>query len=646
MAMEPYKTRKAPVHNGGNQAHLAGRARQAARKGWKLGIGATVGADGAHFRVWAPNASRAELILDTGRAIDMRREINGYFSVDAEAGAGTRYRYRLDGGQELPDPASRFQPEGPQGPSQVIDPDAYAWKDAAWKGIGIKGQVFYELHIGAFTPEGTLDAAALKLPLLKDIGVTAVELMPVDQTPGRWNWGYDHVNLFAPNFLYGDPEAFKRFVEEAHRLQLGVILDVVYNHFGPKDNYLGVFSADYFAKQDTEWGLAINFDGPGSRETREFFIQNACYWVSEFHLDGLRLDATQNISDKSPVHILAEISRRTREAAAPRRILLVAENEPQDVKLITPYEEGGYGLDALWTDDFHHSARVALTGLREAYLVDYKGDPQELISCVKRSFLFQGQFYGWQKKTRGTVVSGEPAERFVWYLQNHDQISNHLDGRRLNAWTQPGKYRALTALLLLSPQTPLLFMGQEFGATTPFSFFADIGRDLADSVFTGRKKFIAQFPSYAGTEAQALIPDPGREETFLNAKLNWKERGERREMVALHKDLLQLRSEDEVISVQARENIDGAVLGPSSFAVRYIGDGEDRLLLVNLGESHVIHPIPEPLLAPPAGAVWEPVWSSEDSRYGGGGETAELRGDAWHLPQESAVLFASVPDRL
>ncbi|MGH7791142.1 MAG: alpha-amylase family glycosyl hydrolase, partial [Thermodesulfobacteriota bacterium] len=362
-----------------------------------------------------------------------------------------------------------------------------------WCGVDIRGQVIYELHIGTFTREGTFDAAARELGELKSLGITLIEVMPVHEFPGRWNWGYDGVGLYAPAHVYGDANALRRFVDSAHSHGIGVILDVVYNHLGPDGNYLKEYSDTYFTdRYETDWGEPPNFDGPGSKEVREFFIRNACYWIAEFHMDGLRLDATQNIYDSGPFHVLAEISQRTRNAAKPKKIVLVGENEPQDAILIGPPEKGGYGLDALWNDDFHHSATVALTGRREAYYTDYRGEPQEFISAVKRGFLYQGQRYKWQKQPRGTAVTTEPASTFILFTQNHDQVANSLYGHRLHALTSPARYRAITALMLLAPGTPMIFMGQEFGASKPFLYFADYCEEvLAGSVHRGRKEFLA-----------------------------------------------------------------------------------------------------------------------------------------------------------
>jgi maltooligosyltrehalose trehalohydrolase len=641
---------------------------------WRLAVGANVGPEGVTFRVWAPKRARVDVVLesaaargetaadsgprgvatdatttaatDAPRIVPLARDGNGYFTgIVREAGPGTRYRYRLDGGEAYPDPCSRFQPEGPFGPSMVVDPDAYPWQDADWRGATMPGQVIYELHVGAFTPDGTLDAAARELDELARLGITLVELMPLAEFPGRFNWGYDGVEIYAPCHVYGDPDALRRFVDRAHALGIGVLLDVVYNHLGPAGCCLREFSDDYFTdRYDNEWGDAINFDGPGSAAVRDYFLENACYWIAEYHLDGLRLDATQSIHDGGPVHVLAELSRRARAAAGERSIVLIGENEPQDVRCLAPLDRGGHGLDALWTDDFHHSVRVALTGRREAYYTDHRGSAQELVSAVKRGFLYQGQRYVWQKKARGSRVTDEPAHAFVFYLQNHDQVANDPRGARLHHLANPGAVRAMTALLLLGPETPLLFMGQEFQAASPFFFFADHEGDLVHAVRRGRKQFLAQFPSYAEPESQARVPHPDDPATLDRSRLDLGERERHADAYRLHSDLLRLRREDAVIAAQRRDRIDGAVLGPAAFVLRWFGeDGDDRLLMVNLGTDFDYEPAPEPLLAPVDGGRWRLVWSSDDARYGGPGAVDPASADGWRVPGTSAYFFAAAP---
>jgi maltooligosyltrehalose trehalohydrolase len=619
----------------------------------RLPVGAEImPAGGVHFRVWAPRRRSVELVLETAgeessedqsHSVKLEPEADGYFSGHvSEATAGMLYRYRLDGAADLyPDPATRFQPQGPHGPSQIIDASRFHWTDAGWQGTPLRGQVIYEMHIGTFTREGTWEAASRELAELAAAGITVLEVMPVADFPGRFGWGYDGVNLFAPTRLYGEPDDFRRFVDRAHAAGLGVILDVVYNHIGPDGNYLLQFATDYFTdRYKNEWGEAVNFDGPHSVPVREFFLANAEYWIDEFHLDGLRLDATQQIFDESREHILAALSRRVRQAARDRATLIVAENEAQHVQLVRPLDQGGYGLDGLWNDDFHHSAMVALTGHNEAYYTDYLGNPQELLSAVKWGYLYQGQRYSWQKQRRGTAALDQSPARFVTFIQNHDQVANSGRGLRCHLLTSPGRYRAMTALFLLAPGTPMLFQGQEFAASSPFLFFADHNPDLARLVRRGRAKFLSQFRSLALPEMQACLPDPSNAATFESCKLDFSERHSHRESYALHRDLLHLRREDPVFRAQRQRGVDGAVLGAQAFVLRYFAeDGHDRLLLVNLGRDLHLDPAPEPLLAPPEGKTWDIQWSSEDVRYGGSGTAPLDTEEGWRIPGEATVAL-------
>jgi maltooligosyltrehalose trehalohydrolase len=377
---------------------------------------------------------------------------------------------------------------------------------------------------------------------------------------------------------------------------------------------------------------------------REFITANAGYWIDEFHMDGLRLDATQDIHDDSSEHVLVAIGRRVREAARGRRTVIVAENEPQHARLARPVAAGGYGLDALWNDDFHHSAMVALTGRREAYYSDYRGAPQEFVSAVKRGFLYQGQRYAWQQKARGTATDGLAPAALVAYLQNHDQIANSLRGLRAHALASPARNRALTALLLLAPWTPLLFQGQEFSASAPFLFFSDLSPELSGPVRSGRAEFLRQFKSLQSDRVLAHVPDPTSPETFDRCKLDLGERERHCEAYRLHCDLLRLRRTDPVFRAQRRGGVDGAVLGSTAFALRFTGEGGDeRLLLVNLGGDETLSPAPEPLLAPPEGRAWALMWSSEAPEYGGGGTPAPDPDGAPHLPGESAVVMRPEP---
>jgi maltooligosyltrehalose trehalohydrolase len=420
-----------------------------------------------------------------------------------------------------------------------------------------------------------------------------------------------------------------------------VVLDVVYNHQGPDGSCLTRFSRDYFTdRYRTEWGSAFNFDGEHSEPVREFILANAAYWIDEFHLDGLRLDATQSIYDSSAEHITAAVTRQVRRSARGRSTIVVAENEPQDTRLALPVERNGYGMDALWNDDFHHSARVALTSRTEAYYTDYRGTPQEFISTAKWGYLYQGQFYEWQRKRRGTSSLRLNPENFIIFIQNHDQIANSGRGERIHRLTSPGKYRAMTALLLLMPGTPMLFQGQEFAASGPFLYFADHAAPVAGYVNKGRKEFLAQFKSLAPGEVQALLADPVDPDTFERSKLDFSERERNAEALALHKDLLRLRRDDPVFRTRQAGGVDGAVLGPEAFVLRYFEEnGDDRLLIINFGLEQDLIPAPEPLLAPPANKQWEILWSSEDFRYGGSGTAALDPVGRWRLPGEAALVM-------
>lgn len=609
-------------------------------------LGAWITGGGVHFRVWAPQHKHVEVIFEDknhpSAALDHQE--GGYFyGFVPKLTAGALYKFRVDRKTVSPDPCSRYQPQGPHGPSMIVDPRSFKWQDRSWqkKGLKLKGQVIYELHVGTFSPQGNYAGITRELPELKELGVTVLEIMPIAEFPGRWNWGYDGVSLFAPAHVYGTPDELRDLINEAHKLHMAVILDVVYNHLGPDGNYLKTFSQDYFTKKHkTDWGEAINFDGPQSAAVRNFYVRNACYWIDEFHFDGLRLDATQNIYDSGKKHILAEITEAVRREALPKEIIIVAENEPQDINLARPLSRGGYGIDALWNDDFHHSAHVAATGKREAYYTDYLGHPQEFLSMLKRGFLYQGQYYAWQKKVRGTYVDDAiKAEQFIVFLENHDQVANSLDGRRLAESVDSGVHRALTASTLLGPQTPMLFMGQEFASTSPFLFFADHNADLAPSVFKGRKDFLAQFPSLRSSKKFLL--DPKDDEAFESSKLDFSQRQTHQHIYLLHKDLLQLRRKDEVFSKQDRTALEGAVLNDQAFAVRYTGKRSDRLLIINLGDDFDFTPCPQPLLAPLPESSWMCIWSSDDVMYGGRGTVECIKDKGWFIPARSAHVFAT-----
>ena len=600
---------------------------------------------GVEFRIWAPKRKEVRVTLEGG-PVQLKADTGGYFSgIAPSASAGSLYKFKLDNDDYLyPDPESRFQPDGPHGHSQVIDPATFHWTDAVWQGIGAQGQVVYEMHIGTFTQEGTWDAARAQLAELASIGITVIELMPIAEFSGRRGWGYDGVNIFAPTRLYGTPDDAKRFIDEAHGHGLGVILDVVYNHFGPDGNYIKSFADEYFTdKHKNDWGESINFE---PRPVRDFYLDNASYWIEEFHFDGLRLDATQDIYDTSPEHIIAAIAKRVRKAAGNRKAYLVAENEPQHSWVVDPVEAGGHGIDALWNDDFHHTALVAMTGRKEAYYTDYRGSPQEFISAAKYGYLYQGQRYQWQKKRRGTPALDLNPWNFIAYLMNHDQVANSARGDRLNVITDPALYRAMSALLMLGPATPMLFQGQEFGATTPFLYFCDHEAALCELVNTGRRKFLGQFRSLAQSEMQNVFDHPGDLPAFERSRLNLNERVTNERVYSLYKDLMRLRREDPVFNSPRRRGIDGAVLSDNAFLLRFFGNAhDDRLLIVNLGTDLHLDPAPEPLLAPPRGHHWHVLWSSEHPKYGGTGTFPPETKENWRVAGHSALALAPVADK-
>ena len=614
------------------------RAAPVASVARRLPIGAELSEHGVHFRVWAP--AHAKLALAVGdppeREIPMRPEPGGYHAVFVEGlGAGARYRFRA-GDALRADPASRFQPDGPFGASEVIDPVDHAWTDVGWRGITEPyRQVIYELHVGTFTREGTWAAAIEHLPRLAELGITTVEMMPVGDFAGRRGWGYDGVDLFAPSRLYGTPAELRRFVDRAHGLGLAVLLDVVYNHLGPAGNELFELAPEFRRANATgEWGDLLDFSRRG---VRDFFVANAAYWIDEFHLDGLRLDATQAILDHGEPHILAELVHRARTAAGARRIFIVAENEPQDTALVAEH-----GLDALWNDDFEHTSRVALTGVTDGYLHDYRGAPQELVSAVLRGFLYQGQIYAWQRNPRGTPTTGLPPARFVHYLENHDQIANFACGRRLVELADPASLRAMTALLLLGPQLPMLFQGQEYGSTRRWRFFADHAGDLADAVRTGRAAFGRQFERLADPAMAEELGDPNAPARFEACVLEPIEQRRAGPWLELHRDLLAIRRADPTFTDQRPGILEGAVLGERAFCLRWHAPAADRLLLVNLGRTMRETVLPEPLLAPPRDTGWRAAWSSEHPRYGGAGTPEPFTRARLALPARAAVLC--VPD--
>jgi malto-oligosyltrehalose trehalohydrolase len=489
-------------------------------------FGAEVQADGAvRFRLWAPSHREVKIEL-VGEAVVMRLIGEGWHElVTDRARADTRYRFVLADGLRVPDPASRYQPQDVHGPSAVIDPAAYVWHDAGWSGRPWDEAVIYELHVGAFTPAGTFRAAIAKLDHLVALGVTTIELMPIGDFPGRWNWGYDGTLPYAPDSSYGRPEDLKALVEAAHTRRLMVLLDVVYNHFGPEGAYVHAIAPETFTdRYKTPWGAAINFDGPHCRPIREFIIHNALYWIEEFHFDGLRLDAVHAIHDNSPTHLLQELAERVRAAAPDRHVHLVLENEENEAKYLERGENGKpRRYTAQWNDDVHHVLHVAASGEAEGYYADYKGDADKLGRALAEGFVFQGELMPYRGRPRGTPSADLPPSAFVAFIQNHDQVGNRAFGDRLTQFAPAAAVRAIAAVCLLLPQIPMLFMGEEWGAPQPFPFFCDFGSDLADAVREGRRNELARFPEFRGLEALERIPDPMAEETFASAKLHWED---------------------------------------------------------------------------------------------------------------------------
>jgi maltooligosyltrehalose trehalohydrolase len=608
-------------------------------------LGATVSATGVSFRVWAPTAESVRVEFpDPGiEPVGLTKSSSGYFFGHSPgAGHGTAYRYALDSRASYPDPYSRYQPQGPHGPSMAIDAARYEWTDHTWEGLDPSRQIVYELHVGTLTRTGTYDQAAEHLAHLRDLGITAIELLPVNEFVGKFGWGYDGVNLFAPFHHYGTPDELRRLVDRAHAHGLGVILDVVYNHFGFDGNYLDQFDSQYLDHAaENPWGGAPNF---ACDAMRRMVIDNAAYWIREFHIDGLRLDATQNIHDPDHPRLLASLVGAARAAAGSRSIVVSAEDYLQRTPLLASVRDGGPQMDQVWNDDFHHAARVALTGSHAGYFRDYRGRAQELVSALRHGYLFQGQYDGWKKGSRGTAVQAEPLWAFVVFTQNHDQLANTLFGQRLHLLTSPGKYRALTAALLLGPGTPLIFMGQEFSASTPFAYFADYAGDTARQVRNGRRRETLGFDPYADPAAQACLLDPCSYETVVRSTLDFSECARNEATLRLFRDLMWMRRKDAILNTRPLVRFDGATLTENAFALRwYAEDGSDRLLVVNLGAQIDRSAIPEPLLAAPAGHNWHVAWSSNDPAYGGLGTLIPDEGDGWQFDAESSIFFRAEP---
>ena len=588
---------------------------------WTPSLGAWLEDGGATFRVWAPAPNRIELVLGAriDRLLPLQRDADGYARVHIPGvGPGKRYGYRIDGGSVLPDPASRWQPDGVHALSEVVAP-AFEWTDHEWHGLDPDAVVLYELHIGTFTEEGTFEAAAAQLEALVDLGVTAIQIMPVAAFPGRRNWGYDGVSLFAPCREYGHPDNFRVLVDRAHRLGLGVILDVVYNHFGPDGAYHAQFSHEYFTERHvTPWGAAINLDAPGSREVRRFIIENALHWIHEYHVDGLRLDAVHTLADDSQVHLLAELRDVTAAAHRPGQPppFLVAEEHRNLVDVVRTRAAGGYGFDAIYADDFHHECHRLLTGDTDGFLRDYEGRAAGVARCLNIGWSYTGQHSAYEGGPRGTDPQGTPLPRFMHCLQNHDQIGNRAFGDRLAHEIAPAAYRAASAVLLFDAATPLLFQGDEWAASTPFLYFTDHEPTLGSLVREGRRGEFAHWRAFRDPGLREHIPDPQAERSFTGSRLRWEEREHplHAPVLALYQALLAIRRTEPALRWDAH-SVQRAVAPEEGVLVvrRERAGAPPVVLLARLaGSGGVSGGEPIPLLSLPAGMRWSLRFTTED----------------------------------
>jgi maltooligosyltrehalose trehalohydrolase len=591
-------------------------------------VGAVPVSGGVRFRVWAPASSSIDVLLrgaggESVHGPEREAGAEGWFSaVVAGAQAGDRYRLRLDGSAEYPDPLSRSQPDGVHGASEVVDPAAFEWTDHGWRGRRLEELIIYELHVGAATPEGTFEGLIGRLPELVELGMTAIEIMPVGEFPGERNWGYDGVYLFAPASAYGGAAGLRRLVDAAHGHGLAVILDVVYNHFGPEGNYLPAVTGGriFTERHHTPWGAAVNYDDEGAAGVRQIVLANVAEWVRDYHIDGLRLDATHAIADSSAVHILAEITACA-HAATDRTVVVMAEDERNERWLLERREQGGCGVDAVWADDLHHVLRRLLAGDDEGYFSGYDGSIAELERTLRQGWLYEGERYRPAGKARGTSSRGLPPARFVHCIQNHDQVGNRALGERLHHQIDLAAYRAASALLLLSPYTPLLWMGQEWAASAPFLYFTDHPAELGRLVTTGRRNEFEGFSEFADPALRRRIPDPQAAETFARSRLDWTERGREphRGVLRLYQELISMRRRHAALQARDRSSWTVQALSDGALAVRRTGGGTELLLVANLcGRLQVA--LPDELL--PAPGRWRTLLSTEAERFGGRGEQA------------------------
>ncbi|MHB8067051.1 MAG: malto-oligosyltrehalose trehalohydrolase [Desulfobaccales bacterium] len=581
----------------------------------KCGLGATyLGGDLCGFLVWAPLISRVEvhILSPEEQMVPLKKVSRGYhYGVVPMVKPGSRYFYRLDGNTERPDPASKFQPEGVHGPSQVIDPH-FVWEELHWSGIPFSHYVLYELHVGTFTAQGTFDAIVPHLDELKDLGITAIEIMPVAQFPGDRNWGYDGVYPFAVQNSYGGPEGLKRLVNACHQRGLAVILDVVYNHLGPEGNYLLDFGPYFTDRYHTPWGAAINFDGPDSDEVRRFYIENALYWVMEFRLDALRLDAVHGIFDFSALHFLQELASTVHDQAERlnRRIYVIAESDLNDVRLVRPPELGGYGLDAQWNDDFHHALHTLLTGEGTGYYKDF-GRIQDLAKAFAEGFVYSGEYSPARRRRHGNTSKDLAARRLVVCAQNHDQVGNRLKGDRLSALVSFEGLKLAAAVVLLSPFIPLLFMGEEYGETAPFPYFVSHSDpDLIEVVRRGRRE---EFAYLQGADEP---PDPQEEATRQSASLDHslRHQGKHRLLYKLYQELIKLRNETRAGAGLSKDRLEVVCLErESTLVVRRWGREEQFAAIFHFGDTAVSVNVPLP------SGRWLKRLASGEERWNGPG---------------------------
>jgi maltooligosyltrehalose trehalohydrolase len=607
--------------------------------------GALYHGDGrCEFIVWAPLRKSVELkiIAPAERMIPLERSKKGYWRIEVrDVLQGAHYLYRLDNEKERPDPASRFQSEGVHGPSQVVDQSSFAWEDNGWKGIALQDYIIYELHVGTFTQEGTFDAIIPHLDYLKDLGITAIELMPVAQFPGSRNWGYDGVYPYAVQNSYGGPEGLKRLVNACRRKGIAVVLDVVYNHLGPEGNYLWDYGPYFTGKYKTSWGDAINFDGSYSDEVRNFFIQNALAWVTDYHIDALRIDAIHGIFDFSARHFLRELGEAVHRKAEElgRRIYVIPESDLNDVRVINPVELGGYGLDAQWNDDFHHCLHTVLTGEKSGYYEDF-GAIDQMEKAYRDGFVYSGQYSTFRKRRHGSSSKDRPAHQFVVFSQNHDQVGNRMLGGRLSSLATFEQLKLAAGVVLLSPFIPLLFMGEEYGETAAFQYFVSHGdEELIEAVRKGRKEEFRDF----GWEGE--VPDPLADATFLKSKidLELRQQGQHRTMLGFYKELIRLRKETASLNNLSKIDMEVKTFAAEKmlFVRRWQGC-EEVFSLFNFSEDQ--HAVP---LTLPEG-IWEKMLDSSEIRWAGTGSSMEPSIDARgrevvvRMKPHSFILYRSV----